>query len=113
MCTFGVLGNPSVFGAAGVSHDSPLAEVELAEVEHPRSIASRFLQRLVSSPRSSACCSSDVSGALYPCPRQVAGVAVHSIHVATTAQLVGTQGFWAGGVFLSRALQHACAERLG
>ena len=32
---------------------------------------------------------------------------------ATTAQFVHTQGFWAGGVFLSRAQQHACAERPG
>ena len=78
-----------------------------------RSVASRLLQRLVLSPRSSACCSSDVSGAPCPCPRQVAGVAVHSIQVATTAQLVRTQGFWAGGCSSLRAREHACAERPG
>ena len=60
--------------------------------------------RLGSNPRSSVCCSSDVSGALCPCPRQV-DVAVHSMQVATTAQLVRTLPW--------RALQHASAERPG
>ena len=39
--------------------------------------------RLGSNSRSSVCC----SGALCPCPRQVAGVAVHSIREATTGSL--------------------------
>ena len=48
------------------------------------------------------------SGVLYPCPPQVAGVAVHSILMATTAQLVRTQEFWGEGVPLWRA--HVCRE---
>ena len=56
-----------------------------------RSVASHHPQRPGSSPRTSACCSSNVSGAHCPCPRQVAGVAVHSIEVATTALLVRTR----------------------
>ena len=69
--------------------------------------------RLGSNPRSSVCCSSDASGALYPCLRQVAGVAVHSIQVATTAQLVHTQVFWGEGDSFWRAPQHVSAETRG
>ena len=39
---------------------------------------------------------SDASGVLYPCVLPVAGAAVHSILVATTAQPARMQGFWDG-----------------
>ena len=69
-----------------------------------RSVASHHPQRPGSSRRSSACRSSDVYGAHCPCPRQVAGMAVHSTQVATTE-------FWGEGDSpLKSAAARVCKE---
>ena len=79
------------------SRRSSVPKVARWQVYH--SAPSHGRVRLGSNPRSSVCCSSDASGALYPCPRQVAGVAVHSIpsghHRAACphAGVLGRRGF--------------------
>ena len=60
-------------------------------------ICTPSLRRPDSNLNSSVCCFSDASGVLYPCVLPVAGAAVHSILVATTAQPARMQGFWDGG----------------
>ena len=52
----------------------------------------------VSTPSRSACFCCVASGFLYPCPVVPAGVAVHSIPVATAAQRAPWQGCWVQGV---------------
>ena len=51
------------------------------------------------------------SGAHFPCPVQVAGVAVHSIRVAITVQLVFWLGSWVTEDSLWRARPLGCAAR--
>ena len=103
--------NSAPTSCLNLSSTSRLCSVPRAVLSQgSRSFAPPSLRRPDLNPSSSVCCFSDASGVLYPCVLQ-AGAAVHSIPVATTAQLARMQGFWDGGGSRWRAQQHAFVEK--
>ena len=60
----------------------------------------------------SGCFSSAASISLFLCPSASAGVASHSILLATTAQHVRGQGLWEGGALLWRVRPPESAGKL-